>query len=388
MIRWVELQDFKCFESLRLPLGSLTLLSGANASGKSTVIQSFVLMHQTIREHEWSTRLMLNGGTIQLGTVTDVVDELHGRDAYQIALCDDGETVYRWRFEGERGEMSMAVNSVSVDGTETKQPQVLHYLLPPEEQSTLAARLRDLTYLTAERLGPREAYPLQDPEFTPVVGPRGEHAASVLHFEGDKPVSSPELVIEDTAPTLLHQAEAHMDVFFPGCRINVQKIPNVNAVTLGLRTSNAEEFHSPVHTGFGLTQLLPVVVAALSVRSPALLLIENPEVHLHPAGQAAIGELLAKVALGGVQVILETHSDHVLNGVRRAVKEGVLAPGDIALHFFRPRREDGRDDLPQVESPALDTNGNIDTWPEGFFDQFDRDMNYFAGWDAHETPGQ
>ena len=126
--------------------------------------------------------------------------------------------------------------------------------------------------------------------------------------------------------------------------------------------------------------MLPIIVAALSVRSSDLLLIENPEVHLHPVGQAAMGEFLAEVAAAGVQVITETHSDHVLNGIRRAVKNGILTPDHAALHFFRPRRHSEQQQLPQVHSPVLDAEGNIDTWPEGFFDQFDKDMNYLAGW--------
>ena len=109
-------------------------------------------------------------------------------------------------------------------------------------------------------------------------------------------------------------------------------------------------------------------------------MIENPEVHLHPAGQAAMGEFLAEVAAAGVQVILETHSDHVLNGIRRAVKKGVLAPDDAALHFFRLQQDDEQEGAVLVESPILDRDGNVDMWPEGFFDQFDKDMNYFAGW--------
>ena len=78
--------------------------------------------------------------------------------------------------------------------------------------------------------------------------------------------------------------------------------------------------------------------------------------------------------------MIETHSDHVLNGIRRAVRKGVLSNENVALHFFRPRREKKDNGEPQVESPAIDASGNIDSWPDGFFDQFDNDMNYFAGW--------
>ena len=89
---------------------------------------------------------------------------------------------------------------------------------------------------------------------------------------------------------------------------------------------------------------------------------------------------LSKLRLLGVQVLIETHSDHILNGVRRAVKNGVLPPGEVLLHFFRPRDESGEGERPQVESPAIDAAGNVDAWPEGFFDQFDKDTSFFAGW--------
>ncbi len=93
-----------------------------------------------------------------------------------------------------------------------------------------------------------------------------------------------------------------------------------------------------------------------------------------------MGEFLAEVASVGVQVMIETHSDHVLNGIRRAIKQRKLLPENVALHFFRPRHESDETGIPQVQTPSLDIEGNVDTWPAGFFDQFDKDMNYFAGW--------
>ena len=199
---------------------------------------------------------------------------------------------------------------------------------------------------------------------------------SVLHWGRDEPILDG-LVIQGVANTRLHQVEERMRMFFPGCGIEVQQVPKVNAVTLGLRTSDATDFHRPIHVGFGLTQVLPIVIAALSAAKEDILLIENPEVHLHPAGQALMGQFLAEVSSAGVQVIVETHSDHVLNGIRRFVKSGRIQPEHVAIHFFRPYSTD----MAQVVSPQMDASGNIDTWPDGFFDQFDKDMNHFAGWD-------
>ena len=380
MLTRLELRHFKCFALLKLPLSPLTLLSGANASGKSSAMQALVLLHQTVRDHEWSTRLMLNGSAIRLGTVSDVIDQVYGRRSCGVTLLDD-EIPYEWVFVGERDEMSMRVERVRISGNEYEGPEVLlRHLLPPlRGENPLATRLRDLTYLTAERLGPRESYILEDPQLTPVIGPTGEHAVSVLHSGRDARVLDG-LLVEKVPPTRLRQVEARMSRFFSGCELTVQKIPQANAVTLGLRTSRGTDFHRPVHTGFGLTQVLPIIVAALSARRGDLLLIENPEVHLHPAGQSAMGQFMAEVASAGVQVIIETHSDHVLNGIRKAVKDKVLLPDIVTLHFFHPRERDEQEEASQVLSPSLDADGNIDIWPEGFFDQFDRDMNYFAGW--------
>ena len=384
MLTRIDLRHFKCFETLKLPLCPLTLLSGANASGKSSVMQTLVLLHQTMREHEWSSRLMLNGAAVRLGTVADVVDQVHGRRDCGIALDDDAGW-FQWEFEGERDDMSMAVRRAcgetdAGDGWDVDGSQPLQYLLPaPMNPQTLTGRLRGLTFLTAERLGPRELYVFDDPQLTPVVGPRGEYAVSVLHSGRDIRVLD-KLAIDKVPPTRFRQVEARMGQFFPGCVLAIEQVPRANAATLGIRMSADTEFHRPVHVGFGLTQVLPLVVAALTAEENDLLLIENPEVHLHPAGQAGMGEFLSEVASAGVQVVIETHSDHVLNGIRRAVKSRILDSDDVALHFFRPRLEGEAGAGPQVQSPVLDANGNIDSWPDGFFDQFDRDMNYFAGW--------
>lgn len=377
MLSRLDLHHFKCFELLRLPLCPLTLLSGSNAAGKSSVLQALVLLHQTMRAHEWSTRLMLNGAAIRLGTVSDVVDKVHGRRIFEIGLMDDNRT-YHWTFTGERSEMSMAVDRVDVADAPHEQPETLRYLLPPNVDGharSLANRLSNLAYITAERLGPREVYSLEDRQIAAVVGPEGEHAVSVLHWGRDEHVID-KLALPGVATTRLRQVEERMRLLFPGFALMMQQVPQANAVTLGLRTSDDMDFHRPIHVGFGLTQVFPIVVAALSASEGDILLIENPEVHLHPVGQSLMGQFLADVARAGVQVILETHSDHVLNGIRRSVKANLLTPEQVAIHFFKPRSlEDA-----QVLSPQLDNAGNIDTWPEGFFDQFDKDSSHFAGW--------
>ena len=382
MLNLLELKHFKCFELLRLPLSNLTILSGTNASGKSSILQALMLLHQTMRDHEWSDRLVLNGGVAQVGTVSDIVDQIKGRGQFEIGI-NNGEVRCSWAFVGERRDMSASLARISIGDETFAPPARMRWLLPLDETSearTLALGIRDLTYITAERDGPREVYPLMDEHAARMVGSKGESAVSALFHGRDDRIET-ELVLCSVAPTLSRQVEARLDTFFPGCRLDMQQITGTTAVTLGIRISEATGFLRPIHCGFGITQVLPIIVAVLSAhashdRSSSLLLIENPEVHLHPAGQALMGEFLADAAHSGVQLIVETHSDHVLNGVRRAVKSGRVLADEVAIHFLRDRFLHET----QVLSPNLDSSGNIDVWPEGFFDQFDRDLNYFAGW--------
>ena len=394
MLTQIELRHFKCFELLKLPLAPLTLLAGANASGKSTVLQALGLLHQTVKDSGFADRLLLNGPLLRLGRAVDVIDQVHGRRSCSITLIDSilgrsgertddssgmgekKESFHSWEFEGEPEDRSLELMSVRYEDEVARASLDGEMLVPSEMYNgTLPVRLAELSYLTAERLGPRDFYRLRDTDEDSAVGPAGENAAAILEARRSSEVL-PGLAVEDAPPTCLPQVQARMASFFPGCVLDVQQVPAAGVVTLGIRTSDDTAFHRPVHTGFGLTQVLPVVVAALTAEHDALLLIENPEVHLHPAGQARMGVFLAEVAAAGVQVLVESHSDHVLNGIRRAVKGGTLEPDSATLHFFSPRSSDG----PQVQTPTLDAEGSVDFWPDGFFDQFDKDLSALAGW--------
>jgi predicted ATPase len=320
--------------------------------------------------------LLLNGDILKLGTVQDVVNKIHGRHEFGLSITDDVD-VYSWRFSGDRLDMSMDIKCVSEDSTIFSEVRDLNRLLPYQKAGAarISYTLENLTYITAERIGPQEFYPLEDLGADRSVGPKGGRAVSRLFRLKEKLV--PDAIALDSAPpTLMRQVEAWMRVFFPGCGLDVTPIPRMNAVTLGIRTSDETDYHRPINVGFGLTQVLPILVAVLSASKDDLILIENPEVHLHPAGQALMGGFLSSAASSGIQIILESHSDHVLNGIRRKVRAKILTPNQTAIHFFRQAPEG----LDQVVSPQLDSNGNLDTWPDGFFDQFDKDMNHFAGW--------
>jgi predicted ATPase len=118
-------------------------------------------------------------------------------------------------------------------------------------------------------------------------------------------------------------------------------------------------------------------VALVTMRDGQVIIIDSPEGHLHPRAQSKMGKLLAHFAAAGLQVLVESHSDHVVSGIRLAVKAKMLAPEQVAIHFFQGRNAVGSG---QIVSPALDAEGSIEAWPDGFFDQFEKDLADLSGW--------
>ncbi len=412
MISSISLEHFKCFAELRLPFAPLTLLTGVNAAGKSSVIQPLVLLHQTMMESGRSKSLVLNGALLRLGRFADVVDEVHGRDSFAVGLASNKISI-RWVFRSTSRDAlvaNVAEQVVTVGGIRLPNSDLDDRTFFPrfsnpvkvEERSLedIARWLASLVYLSTERIGPREAY-RGDSDFLPSssstfhavpgesppsragtahsvqLGNGGELTPWFLNQYGDRQVQ-PALCLDATT-TLARQVEARLADFFPGTGLDLKSV-GANLVTLLFRTDLAGRFHLPQNVGYGLTNILPVLTACLAASPGQPVIVENPEAHLHPAAQAKMGRFAAQVAAAGVQVILESHSDHLLNGIRRAVKEGVIAPDSVAIHFFQRRRSESGHQS-QVVSPLINESGVIDHWPEGFFDQFDRDLEALTDWD-------
>jgi predicted ATPase len=149
-------------------------------------------------------------------------------------------------------------------------------------------------------------------------------------------------------------------------QIDTEAFIGTSLTALKFRTG--EDWIKPTNMGFGITYALPVVLAGLSGCKEGLLVVENPEAHLHPSGQSQMGIFLARMAAAGLQVIVETHSDHVLNGIRRAVGEQkVLLHTDVVVHYFDV-------ETPEPQALSISPNGAISSWPRGFFDQFQIDV--------------
>ena len=129
------------------------------------------------------------------------------------------------------------------------------------------------------------------------------------------------------------------------------------------KTDNTEMVNI-ADVGFGVSQVLPVLVALIAADPRRLVYLEQPELHLHPRAQVALAQVLADAAKRGVHVVAETHSSLLLLGIQTLVAEGDLSPELVKLHWFT-RREDG---VTEVDSVDLDEAGTYGEWPIDFDD--------------------
>lgn len=373
MIKSIGLRNFKCFADLSVPFGSLTLLTGLNGAGKSSVLQGLLLLRQSFQQGLLSTgRLALNGDLVQLGTAQDALFGDAEEERIGFDLIAGEADRQSWTFLYDRDADVLATEGGAA-------PRMPASAAPDVSNAPHRTNLfsDSFQYLCAERVGPRASFATSDflVRERRQLGTRGELTAHFLSTFGKQQHVAPGPLLRSDAPSddLLSQVEAWLDFISPGTRIQLTSHRAMDAVQLGYQFVSGPELtdiYRPTNVGFGLTYTLPILVAVLSAAPGALLLLENPEAHLHPRGQARMGEFLALAASAGVQVILETHSDHVLNGVRIAVHDAELAPEKVRLHFFERKNAVDRA-VHQMLSPRMDRDGRIDQWPAGFFDEWD-----------------
>lgn len=408
MIKSISLHNFKCFADLPLEIGGLTLLTGLNGMGKSSVIQALLLLRQsneqgflnTINSGRESKKigLVLNGDLVSLGTANDVYCEF--ADDNEVHLSVDFERrVNKWRFcyeDPNTNVLDLILEPIEISEEEIVR-QMERFSSPRESARRQVERLKramdvhrwrpqslfsdNFQYLQAERYGPRVSFATSDYYVRQrrQVGSHGEFAVHFLEVFGmDKQGVLNEMCHPEAATSQLRpQVEAWLGEISPGARI--ETIPNYGTDSVSVRFGYVGETiasrpYRATNVGFGLSYLLPVLVAILSAKPGALLLLENPEAHLHPRGQSKMGLLMALAAKAGVQIIVETHSDHILNGIRLAIHDQKIEPDWVRVHFFG-REEINGTPRAAVSSPTIDANGRISDWPEGFFDEWDNSLS-------------
>ncbi|MBW4056028.1 MAG: DUF3696 domain-containing protein [Proteobacteria bacterium] len=352
MIRKLEINGFKKFSNQAFEMAPLTILAGMNGSGKTSVVHSLLLIREAIQRGDHLVQL--NGPfSLELGTFEDI-QNWSVPESVSFQLTEQDDSMYTWVFTGSQTALYAEVQASSQT--------------PP---SAFSARGRNFQYLSAERLGPRSTLSCAalPPELLE-VGSRGEYSAQVLYTLGSNMVVN-ELrrcpgAADDDAPLLKFEAERWLSLIARPVQIDAEP-PTAGVSSLRFRVPEGEWVRPP-NMGFGVTYALPVVLAGLTAGKGGLLIVENPEAHLHPSGQSKMGHFLATIAADGVQVLVETHSDHVLNGIRRAIGEYRILPSSQAtVHYF-----DVNGTPPQ--NLSFTETGGIDSWPSGFFDQYQLDI--------------
>ena len=232
-------------------------------------------------------------------------------------------------------------------------------------------------YIAADRLGPQSSYEKSYYEVweNKQVGNHGEYAVHYLQTHELEDVEN-ESVLYDGEENirLLKQVECWMGEITPGISLRMEEYGHSNRVglTVHQESNTGADYFTAQNVGFGISYVLPIVLSLLKAKKGELLILENPEAHLHPKGQRKVGELIARASNGGVQVIVETHSDHILNGIRLCVKNKKVDPELVRLYYFtRGKDEKGRM-VPEIENPIIYADGRLSFWPDGFFDEWDK----------------
>ena len=309
--------------------------------------------------------MTLNGPLVEIGTASDLLFVDADLDEICVGLTYDGaEAAFTFR---------VVLDKASRD-------EVAYRLTPQEDNAVSATHLlgRPLLgtggmfqYLCAERFGPRKSMPMSDSNVAEFdLGKHGEYALHFLSRYGNSLLlkSDDARFAQGVPARLIDQVDHWLQEISPGAHLELQEVRAADLMISGFAFDRPKDAPTrafrATNVGFGLSYTLPVLTALLAAQPGSLLVIENPEAHMHPRGQTRLGQLCARAAADGCQVVVETHSDNVMDGARMEVRSGVLKPEDAMFHYFERKKG-----VVRVVTPLLDREGRLSEWPDGFFDE-------------------
>ena len=360
MIDKVEIKNFKSLRDITIELSNLTLITGRNSGGKSSFIQSLLLLKQN--EDNFYSRLrkplIINGEYTELGNKKDILFQ----DAYEediLIVISSNKTKTSIRFNNRDLKIFL----------ETPMDNDMFELYNIFD--------RTFQYITTDRITPSITYALSDENIEQnQIGFRGEYTAHYLAENRRKSLNIEALRHPQSITSqLLENVSLWLNEISEGIEISATVYSELQQVNLTYQYTygeNTTDKYTPLNVGFGITYVLPIIVAILKAKPDDLLIIENPETHLHPSAQSQVAELCAIASANGVQIIVETHSDHFLNGIRVAKKKNILKPEDSQIYFFRKDKDELET---KIDKLNIDSEGRVDNWPKGFFDEWDNQLD-------------
>lgn len=366
MITSIQIENFKSLKDIFIVPRNLNIFMGLNGMGKSSVIQALLLMRQS-RENNLR-EFSLNGNLVEIGRGQDALYQGAEEEIITINVgfknngdCENHLIECSLDYQAENNVLTNSNNAIGID------------------LSQVSLFNNNFAYLEAERTGPQTDYSMsyKDVVENHQIGKRGQYAIHYLNHFGLNVIVPDDLCHpEAKSKTLLHQVIAWMGEVSPDIALETQEISGTDKIILKYRFS-ANDFTTrdfrPKNVGFGISYVLPIIVSLLSHEESKLIIIENPEAHIHPRGQARLGRLLALAAASGMQIIVETHSDHILNGVRVAVKQSIISDEDVNISYFERVTSD-EEQYCQVRPIYIYPNGSLSDYPTDFMDEWQNQL--------------
>jgi len=418
MLTHLKLENFKIWQTTRpMRLAPLTMLLGTNSSGKSSLIQSLLLIRQTVKCDDPNLDLNLGNpdslDSVTLGQFTDLLCR-HGNSTQTVKHNQVG-IEFKWQETPDTLE-SATFSAIYRKGAQNSaELQYLRLGKPPI--GFIVQRKRPGVYrLKIDSMNKALG---QSPDFRPQRS--FAFSASTINQLGDKADEivnvGPELLDELSKIIYLGPVRqlAQRDYIWTGkppatigddgakavdaliasgveyqklkkktlpqnqvSRLFEQTIHWLNQMNLadGLQVKalggsaryellirNGDELSNIKDVGVGVSQVLPVIVAALYAEPGHIVIVEEPESHLHPLAQSLLAQLFAEISKErGVQFIVETHSEHLFRRMQTLIAKEEIAQSDAALYFVE--RENNRAALKELK---LDLYGRITDWPDKFF---------------------
>ena len=367
MIKKIKLRNFKVFPEQEFDFKSLTLITGINGMGKSSVIQSLLLLKQSFEIEYLQTqkKVDLSNDYINLESAEDLCYAMTGdKDKYvQITLELTNNDIHNWKIDASNPKGKVLDCEYSGNN---------NFL-------SISLFNEDFIFLDAERWGPRETYYKKEKRaYNTKLGIQGEltpaYIANAISINEQIGVNNLMHKSLTKSTELYENINAWMsEILSLPLKTKVTEVDE-SRVKLSYNIEGAKGIsYSALQVGFGLTFILPVILAILRAKKGDLLLIENPEAHLHPAAQSKIGRLFALAAQNGIQIIIETHSEHIINGVRISIAKRDVSPEKVLINFFSKGAEK---DMYKIitKQIQIQDDGDLSEWPFDFFDQIEKDF--------------
>lgn len=358
MIDKINIKNFKSLKDVTINARRLNLFSGLNGMGKSSVIQTLLLLRQS-DSLITKGQIKLKGSLANIGTGRDALYQFADNDFIDLELnLSDGRSC-KWSFFC-KAEWDLLQSAVA------------------NGNFPVSDALAGLHYLSADRMGPQPSYEMSRSSLeNGDLGTRGEFVVHYLQANGRSFKVNAVMkhsLTEDIS--LLSQVNGWLGEISPGVKANIVEIPGVDRMILNydfeLGSGRTNSFR-PNNVGFGISFSLAVIVTLLTATPNSVIIIENPEAHLHPRGQAELGKLMALCAATGAQVFVETHSDHIINGIRVSVRDKLVDPSAVNICWFS-KVTTTNEQYTTIKEIHVDRQGELSDYPTDFMDEWNNQL--------------